>query len=41
MIFKEDIGVLDAIGTLSPENWYWDGKGFYDNNPGTWAEFPD
>ena len=32
--------MLDAIGSLSPENWYWNGKGFYDNKPGHWAKFP-
>jgi len=40
MTLPEDMGLLDAIGYLSPKNWYWDGRGFYDNRPGTWASFP-
>eukprot|EP00918_Siedleckia_nematoides_P052646 GHVU01115017.1.p1 GENE.GHVU01115017.1~~GHVU01115017.1.p1 ORF type:complete len:544 (+),score=88.56 GHVU01115017.1:79-1710(+) len=34
-------GVLDTIAELLPDKlWLWDGKGFYDNNPGNWASFP-
>ena len=40
MEFKNDYGVLDAIGTMSPNDWYWNGKGYYDNRPGSWSSFP-
>ena len=40
MTLPADIGVLDAIGKLSPNDWYWNGRGFYDNRPGHWASFP-
>ena len=36
-----DMGVLDAIGLLSPKDWLWNGKGFYDNRPGSFSSFPD
>ena len=41
MTLPEDIGILDAIGYLSPNNWYWDPNGFYDNNPGIWSTYKD
>ena len=39
MTLPEDMGVLDAIGHLSPRNWYWNGGGFYDNRPGHWSTY--
>ena len=30
---------LDALGRLSPHGWHWNGKGFYDNNPGGWSKW--
>eukprot|EP00933_Yihiella_yeosuensis_P040140 TRINITY_DN34356_c0_g1_i1.p1 TRINITY_DN34356_c0_g1~~TRINITY_DN34356_c0_g1_i1.p1 ORF type:complete len:277 (+),score=26.69 TRINITY_DN34356_c0_g1_i1:114-833(+) len=35
----ENRGVLDALGTASPDNWYWQPNGFYDNNPGSWSRW--
>ena len=40
MTFNSQTGVLDALGKLSPQGWYWNGKAFYDNRPGRWASFP-
>lgn len=30
---KKICGALSELGRLSPENWHWNGKGFYDNRP--------
>lgn len=34
-------GVFDSLGALSPDNWRWDGYGFYDNHPGFWSKWTD
>ena len=30
---------LDDLGRLFPHGWLWSGKGFYDNNPGSWSAY--
>jgi len=40
MKLPASLGLLDGLGRLSPNNWYWNGKAFYDNRPGSWSSFP-
>jgi carbonic anhydrase len=30
---------LNDIGRIYPNDWVWNGHGFYDNNPGSWSSF--
>ena len=32
---------LDDLGRLFPHGWLWSGRGFYDNNPGSWSTYRD